>query len=166
MGAIPVPPTRPPTKQLPKGPPRAADVVVSSVATHTLGIALAGGEVDALIPRGTPLPARRTDRYTTQKANQPLVTIKIVEGDATAAADNKTLNKFTLKVPPAPAGEPQILVTFDLSASGLLSVTAVDEATGHRHSISVEGANMAVQERVVAKEKVAVQVGQRKAAEL
>jgi molecular chaperone DnaK (HSP70) len=120
-------------------PPRAADVVLSSVAPHTLGIALANGESDPLIPQGTALPVTRRERYTTQKDNQPVVTVKVVEGDETTAAANRVLGKFNLKVPPAPAGEPQIIVKFTLSADGILSVSAKDEDTGHRHAITVDG---------------------------
>jgi molecular chaperone DnaK (HSP70) len=139
---------------------RAADVVLSNVATHTLGIALAGGEVDPLIPRGTPLPVSRTDRYTTQKDNQGVVTIKIVEGDEHVAKDNRTLKKFALKVPAAPAGVPQILVTFKLSADGILTVMAKDEQTGHRHTITVEGAGtMDRAERREKRKKVAEATG-------
>ena len=138
------------------GAPKAGDIVLSSVAPHTLGIALANGDSDPLITQGTPLPVTCRERYTTQKKDQPVVTVKIVEGDATAAASNRVLGKFNLKVPPAPAGEPQIVVKFTLSAEGILSVSAKDEDTGHRHAITVDGSGtMDAGDRARARSKVA-----------
>lgn len=138
--------------------------MLSNVAPHTLGVALAGGEMDPLISRGTPLPYAHTDRYTTQTNNQPVVTIKILEGDEPTASANRVLGKFALKVPPAPAGEPQILVTFRLDADGILSVSAKDEATGHKMEIRVDGrANMDARARKEASRTVAAANKKRRA---
>jgi molecular chaperone DnaK (HSP70) len=162
-----VPPKGPP-KQAPAVPtkpsqPTAAAVVLSNVATHTLGIMLAGGEVDPLVPRGTPLPVSITERYTTQKDKQTAVTIRVVEGDDRTAAKNRTLKKFVFEVPPAPAGDPQVLVTFALSADGLLSVTAKDEKTGKKQRVTVDGAGtMEEGQRQATKEKMAAHTRSKK----
>jgi molecular chaperone DnaK len=98
-----------------------------------------GGVATKLIERNTTIPASKTETFSTAADNQPSVEIHVVQGERAMAGDNKTLGRFMLgDIPPAPRGVPQIEVTFDVDANGILSVKAKDRATGKEQSIKIE----------------------------
>jgi molecular chaperone DnaK len=115
------------------------DVLLLDVIPLSLGIETMGGVAHKLIERNTTIPTSRSQVYSTASDNQTSVEIHIVQGDRAMAADNKSLGKFVLDgIPPAPRGLPQIEVTFDVDANGILSVKAKDKATGKEQSIRIE----------------------------
>src|SRR5690606_12221459 len=98
------------------------------------------GITDVLIERNTTIPTKKSRTYTTAADNQTEVTIHILQGERSLAKDNKSLGQFNLSgIPPAPARVPQIEVTFDIDANGILNVTATDKATGSQQKITVTG---------------------------
>jgi molecular chaperone DnaK len=114
------------------------DVVLLDVTPLTLGIETLGGVMTPIIPRNTTIPVRKSQIFTTVADFQTAVTIHVLQGERTMAADNTSLGKFTLTgIPPAPRGVPQIEVTFDIDASGILHVTAKDLGTGKEQKITV-----------------------------
>lgn len=113
-------------------------LVLTNVTPLTLGIELSDGTMDCLLPRGTPVPASKRDLYTTATLNQRSVIIKVFEGEHRHAKDNSLLGKFALQVPPAPAGAPKIEVTFEVTAEGMLVVSAADLATKQRTTVQIE----------------------------
>jgi molecular chaperone DnaK len=114
------------------------DVVLLDVTSLSLGIETMGGIMTKMIPRNTTIPAKKTEVFSTAVDNQPAVTIKIYQGERERATDNKLVGEFNLDgILPAPRGVPQIEVTFDLDANGILSVTAKDKGTGKEQHISV-----------------------------
>ncbi|MDH7476485.1 MAG: molecular chaperone DnaK [Microgenomates group bacterium] len=116
------------------------DVVLLDVTPLTLGVETLGGVMTALIPRNTTIPTSKTEIFSTAADNQTQVEIHVLQGERPMAQDNKSLGRFILDgIPPAPRGVPQIEVTFDLDASGILSVTAKDKATGRSQSIKITG---------------------------
>lgn len=118
----------------------AKDVVLLDVTPLTLGVETLGSVMTPLIPRNTTVPASKSEVFSTAQDNQTQVQIHILQGERPMARDNKSLGTFTLDgVPPAPRGVPQIEVTFDLDANGLLTVTAKDKATGKTQSITISG---------------------------
>ncbi len=116
------------------------DILLLDVTPLSLGIETKGSVMHKLIERNTTIPTRRTEVFTTAEANQPSVEIHVLQGEREMAAYNKTLGKFQLvDLPPAPQGIPQIEVTFDIDANGLVHVSAKDRATNKEQSITITG---------------------------
>ncbi len=116
------------------------DVLLLDVTPLTLGIETLGGVATPIIERNSTIPTKKSQIFSTAADNQTQVEIHIVQGERPMAADNKSLGRFILDgIPPAPRGVPQIEVTFDIDASGILSVTAKDKATGKEQSIKITG---------------------------
>ncbi|XLQ20278.1 MAG: molecular chaperone DnaK [Candidatus Moraniibacteriota bacterium] len=118
------------------------DVLLLDVTPLTLGIETMGGVRTALIEKNTTIPATKSQTFSTAMDNQPSVEINVLQGEREMAADNKALGKFILdSIPPAPRGVPQVEVSFDIDANGILSVKAVDKASGKEQSIKIEGSS-------------------------
>jgi len=114
------------------------DVLLLDVTPLTLGIETLGGVTTALIPRNTTIPTSKTETFTTAADNQTSVEIHVLQGERPLAAENKTIGRFILDgILPAPRGTPQIDVTFDIDANGILNVTARDKATGRQQKITI-----------------------------
>lgn len=114
------------------------DILLLDVTPLSLGIETLGGVFTVIIPRGTTIPTRRSQIFTTATDNQTAVTIHVLQGERPMARDNKSIARFDLVgIPPAPRGVPQIEVTFDIDADGILNVTAKDLGTGKQQSIVV-----------------------------
>jgi molecular chaperone DnaK len=118
------------------------DVVLLDVTPLSLGLETLGGVFSKLIERNTTIPTRMSEVFTTATDNQSSVDIKIFQGEREIAAHNKFLGRFELSgIPPAPRGVPQIEVTFEIDANGILSVTAKDRATNRAQSITISGSS-------------------------
>ena len=118
------------------------DILLLDVTPLTLAIETAGNIATPMIPRNTTIPTSKTQIFSTYADNQTAVDIHVVQGERPLASDNKSLGKFTLSgIPPAPRGVPQIEVTFDLDANGILTVRAVDKATNKEAKITITGAS-------------------------
>jgi len=116
------------------------DVLLLDVTPLSLGIETRGGVMTTLIERNTTIPTKRTEVFTTAEDNQPSVEIHVLQGEREMAQFNKTLGKFQLvDLPPAPRGVPQIEVTFDIDANGIVHVSAKDRATSKEQSITITG---------------------------
>jgi molecular chaperone DnaK len=116
------------------------DVLLLDVTPLSLGIETKGGVMTKLIERNTTIPTRRTEVFTTAEDMQPSVEIHVLQGEREMAAYNKTLGKFQLvDLPPAPRGVPQIEVTFDIDANGIVHVSAKDRATSKEQSMTITG---------------------------
>ncbi|MFB8348862.1 molecular chaperone DnaK [Streptomyces niveus] len=120
------------------------DVLLLDVTPLSLGVETRGGVMTKIIERNTTIPVRRSETFSTAEDSQPAVDVVVVQGERERAADNRVLGRFQLTdIRPAPRGEPQIDVTFDIDANGILDVTAKDKATGKEQSITIsEGSNL------------------------
>ncbi|MGB3292657.1 MAG: molecular chaperone DnaK [Phormidesmis sp.] len=118
------------------------DILLLDVSPLSLGVETVGGVMKKLIPRNTTIPVRRSDTFSTSENNQTVVEVHIVQGEREMAADNKSLGRFKLMgIPPAPRGIPQVQVSFDIDANGILQVSALDKTTGRQQSITVQEAS-------------------------
>src|SRR5690606_15747348 len=119
-----------------------SELLLLDVTPLTLGIETLGGVMTPLIPRNTTIPVRKSEKFTTAADNQPSVGIQVYQGERPMAQDNKKIGEFFLDgIPPAPRGVPQIEVTFDIDANGILNVSAKDLGTGREQSIRIENAS-------------------------
>ncbi len=118
------------------------DVLLLDVTPLSLGIETMGGVMTKLIESNTTIPAKKSQIFSTAADNQPSVEIHVLQGDRAMSADNKTIGRFHLDgIPPAPRGTPQIEVTFDIDANGLIHVTALDKATNKSQDIRIEASS-------------------------
>src|SRR5881296_115555 len=118
------------------------DLLLLDVTPLSLGIETMGGVMTTLINRNTTIPTKKSERFTTAADNQPSVEVHVLQGERPMARDNRTLGRFHLDgIPPAPRGVPQIEVTFDIDANGIVNVAAKDMATGKEQKITVSGAS-------------------------
>jgi molecular chaperone DnaK len=134
------------------------DVVLLDVTPLTLSIETLGGVATPLIERNTTIPTRKSQIFSTASDNQSQVEIHSVQGERPLANDNKSLGRFILDgIPPAPRGVPQIEVTFDIDANGILKVTAQDKATGRSQDITITASSGLAEEEVERMRKEAEQ---------
>jgi len=125
------------------------DILLLDVTPLTLGIETLGGITTPLIPRNTTIPTKKSQIFSTAADNQTAVTINVVQGERTMAKDNTSLGSFNLEgIPPAPKGVPQIEVTFDIDADGILHVSAKDKGTGKEQKISITASTKLSDEEV------------------
>jgi len=125
------------------------DIVLLDVTPLSLGVETLGGVMTVLIPRNTTIPTSKKEVFSTASDNQPAVDIHVLQGERKMASDNRTLGRFQLTgIPPAPRGVPQIEVTFDIDANGILNVSAKDLGTGKEQSIKIQASSGLSQEEV------------------
>jgi len=118
------------------------DILLLDVTPLSLGVETLGGITTKITPRNTIIPTKKSETFSTAVENQPNVEIHVLQGERELAKDNKSLGTFRLDgIAPAPRGVPQIEVTFDIDANGILSVTAKDKATNKQQSITISGAS-------------------------
>src|SRR5207247_5469057 len=116
------------------------DVLLLDVTPLSLGIETLGGVMTTLIQRNTTIPTRKSETFSTAIDNQTNVDVHVMQGERPLARDNRTLGRFQLVgLPPAPRGVPQIEVSFDIDANGIVNVTAKDTATGKEQKITISG---------------------------
>lgn len=117
------------------------DIFLLDVTPLSFGLETIGGVMKTLIPRNTTIPVRRSDVFSTAQDNQNQVEVHVLQGERQLANSNKSLGRFQLRgIPPAPRGVPQVQVSFDIDANGILQVTAMDKYTGREQTITVQGA--------------------------
>jgi molecular chaperone DnaK len=125
------------------------DVLLLDVTPLTLGIETLGGVMTSIIPRNTTIPTKKSQIFSTAEDNQTAVTVHVLQGERPMAGQNRTLGKFDLYgIPPAPRGIPQIEVTFDIDADGILHVSAKDMGTGKEQKIRITASSGLTQEEV------------------
>ncbi|UBF29527.1 molecular chaperone DnaK [Kovacikia minuta CCNUW1] len=125
------------------------DILLLDVTPLSLGLETIGGVMKKLIPRNTTIPVRRSDIFSTGEDNQTLVEVHVLQGERDMAVGNKSLGRFKLTgIPPAPRGIPQIQVSLDIDANGILQVTAMERTTGREQSITIQGASTLSEEEV------------------
>ncbi len=125
------------------------DVLLLDVTPLSLGIETLGGVMTKVIEKGTTIPAKKSQIFSTAEDNQPAVSIHVLQGEREFAKDNKSLGMFELQgIPPAPRGVPQIEVTFDIDANGILTVSAVDKGTGKSQEIKITGSSGLSEEEI------------------
>jgi molecular chaperone DnaK len=125
------------------------DVLLLDVTPLTLGIETLGGVLTPMIPANTTIPTKKSEVFSTAADNQPSVEVHVLQGERKMAADNRSLGKFHLDgIPPAPRGVPQVEVTFDIDANGILQVYAKDKGTGKEQNIRIEASSGLSQEEI------------------
>ena len=125
------------------------DILLLDVTPLSLGLETIGGVMKKLIPRNTTVPVRRSDTFSTSENNQTVVEVHILQGEREMVGDNKSLGRFKLMgIPPAPRGIPQVQVSFDIDANGILQVSALDKTTGRQQSITVQEASNLSEEEI------------------
>ena len=124
------------------------DVLLIDVTPLTLGIETAGGIMTRMIERNSAIPTKKTEVFTTASDNQPAVTIQVFQGEREFTRDNKQLGTFDLSVAPAPRGVPQVEVTFDIDANGIVHVTAKDKSTGKEQKVTITGGSSLPKEEI------------------
>ena len=134
------------------GDDEVSDILLLDVTPLTLGIETLGGVTTTMIERNTTIPARRSEIFATASDNQPAVEIHVLQGEREFAKDNVTLGQFHLTdIPPAPRGVPQVEVTFDIDANGIVNVSAKDMGTGKEQSIKIESQTSLSEDEIQAK---------------
>ncbi|MEM9903437.1 MAG: molecular chaperone DnaK [Cyanobacteria bacterium P01_D01_bin.44] len=125
------------------------DIMLLDVTPLSLGLETIGGVMKKVIPRNTTIPVRRSDVFSTSENNQTVVEVHVLQGEREMASDNKDLGRFKLMgIPPAPRGMPQVQVSFDIDANGILQVSALDKTTGREQSITVQEASNLAEEDI------------------
>lgn len=115
------------------------DILLLDVTPLSLGLETIGGVMKRVIPRNTTIPVRRSDIFSTSENNQTMVEVHVLQGEREMATDNKSLGRFKLMgIPPAPRGVPQVQVSFDIDANGILQVSAMDRTTGREQSLTIQ----------------------------
>jgi len=143
------------------------DVLLLDVTPLSLGIETLGGVMTKIIEKGTTIPVKKSQIFSTAEDNQTAVTIHVLQGEAELAKDNKSLGQFNLEgIPPAPRGVPQIEVTFDIDANGILNVSAKDKTTGKEQKITITGSSTLSEEEIQRMIKEAEEANRREKARI